>query len=58
LAVAAASRRRCKLSLAVHVEMMKSFAGVGADVSSKGRRLAAASQIVTEAAKRATGAKD
>jgi TRAP-type C4-dicarboxylate transport system substrate-binding protein len=47
-----------KLSPGDHAEMMKTLASVGADVSSKNPVLAAAYQIVTEAAKRAAGAKN
>jgi TRAP-type transport system periplasmic protein len=45
-----------KLSPAEHAEMMKALASVGADVSSKNPKLAAAYKLVTEAAKRAAGA--
>jgi hypothetical protein len=47
-----------KLSPGDHAEMMKTLASVGADVSSKNPVLAAAYQIVTEAAKRTAGAKN
>lgn len=47
-----------KLSPAEHAEMMRTLASVGADVSSKDPSLATAYQIVTEAAKRAAGAKN
>jgi TRAP-type C4-dicarboxylate transport system substrate-binding protein len=47
-----------KLPPAEHAEMMKTLASVGADVSSKNPTLAAAYQTVTEAAKRAAGARN